>query len=256
MGLPSVAVLADHFRALLVPGAGLLVAIPICCLMLGAGTLDRNANRLGRLFLLSTLTMLLQYLLVIKNPGDRYLAPAYAVTGLVYPALLYLALSWPAPKRYLACFAVLAVMVLVGFGAAQAAAAWFSEAGAVNDDNARLLAQARASGCTIVPYYDAPEPEYRLIFGDETSGLRHADALSKLYPDFLSYHIWREQFQTFADVQDTAQALKILRRQKCIYLFGSSMDRMANNNISIAPGMLTLVARTYHGKTDSTALYE
>jgi hypothetical protein len=229
-GLLSLSILADHFRALLVPGTGLLVAMPICCLMLVFGR-SRDGN-FNRLFLLSALTMLLQYILVMKNPGERYLEPAYAVTALVYPALLFLTSAQAAPKRYIARFAVVAIMALVGLSAARAAAAWFSEAATVNRDNEKLLAVARASGCTIVPYYDAPEPEYRLMFGNETSGLRHSDTLSRRYPEFLSYNIWREQFQTFTDVQDTAQALKILHRQKCVYLFGSSMDRMANNNIS------------------------
>jgi hypothetical protein len=255
-GVPPAGVLLANFRTLLVPGAGLLATLAICggLLVFRAAT-TRTNDGFNRLFLLSACTILVQFALVVRNPGDRYLEPAYAVTALVYPAMLYLALSQPSLRRQVACAAISVVLTLIGAHAIRTTTLWLADAYAAARDDKALLEQADASGCTIIPYYDAPTLKYRLVFGNGTSGLRHSEALSKLYPDFISYNNGRHRFETFTDVLEPEPALKILHAQKCIYLLGSALERFAGE-FWISPERMIPVARTYHGRANSTGLYK
>jgi hypothetical protein len=256
-GTPSAGELFEHFKRMIMPGAGLLATLVIIGLLLifRVGFRVRTKGDFDRLFVLSGLTMLLQFALVLKTPGDRYLEPAYAVTFLVYPALVYLALLQRPPRSYFACAAIFIFMGLIGLGAMRASYAYFADMGAGRGDDQALLQKAAGSGCKLVTYYNAPIKEFRLAFGDETAGGTHAAALAKLYPGFLTYQSARHRFMNFSDVLEPDQAMEILHAQKCIYMFGSVLSRFGAD-FGISPSAMTLIGRTYHGDSVSNAIYQ
>ena len=253
-GFPSVSELMAHFYAILAPGTGLLVALGLTLPLLLVPRSDApDVRNLRFFFFLSALVMLFQYILVIKNPGDRYLAPAYAVTALFYPALFLMARQEMPSRAGLLQAGIAALMVLVAAGAVNTTWNWLWNAHVANSDNDRLLARVASSGCDMVPYYDAPTKEYRLIFGNGTAAGRHSQALARLYPDFLSFHNGRLRFETFEKVLAPAEAMTLLHKKRCIYLVGSGMERM--QPFGIAARMMEPVERTYHGPVYSTAVF-
>lgn len=254
-GPPSLSLLAANFQSILAPGQGLLVALALCCLALLAWPRLRAFSPSGfrKLFLLSALIMVIQFILVTKNPGDRYLEPAYAVTALLYPALFLMARRWAPSRAALLQTGIAALMVLVAVGAVNTTWTWLWNAHVANSDNEQLLARVARSGCDMVPYYNAPTKEYRLIFGNGTAAGRHSQALARLYPDFLSFHNGRLRFETFEKVLTPAEAMTLLHKKRCIYLVGSGMERM--QPFGIAARMMEQVERTYHGRVYSTAVF-
>lgn len=254
-GAPSLSLLAANFQSILAPGQGLLVALALCCLLLLGWPRLRAYSPPGlrKVLLLSALIIVIQFILVTKNPGDRYLEPAYAVTALLYPAL-FLVASQAVPSRAAIFQAGIAtLMILVATGAVNTTWAWLWNAHVANSDNEQLLARVTKSGCDMVPYYNAPAKEYRLIFGNGTAAGRHSQSLARLYPDFLSFHNGRLRFETFEKVLTPAEAMTLLRKKRCIYLVGSGMERM--QPFGIAAAMMEPVERTHHGRVYSTAVF-
>jgi hypothetical protein len=115
-----------------------------------------------------------------------------------------------------------------------------------------LTAKYKNAGCASVYYYDARDPEYKLVFGNIFAGSRYGRILAELYPNFLFFD--SGYFQTFAGHLEPAAAEQRLAREKCVYLIGSSMDRFPDG-IGLPPDSLTLVARA-DPKIISAAVYE
>jgi hypothetical protein len=248
-GLPDLATLWENAQDTFESEMG------FCCLIfavLWAGRVgDRFADSADfrRLFRVTSITIATQLIMITKHPGANYFVPAVATVALGNAGVAYLVVLLEKGARQLA-MTVGAICVVFGIRDA-----WHksrqdiaTNAGIMQGDLA-LIAKYKNAGCLPVYYYDAPDPEFKLVFGNIFAGGRYNRILAELYPNFLFYD--QGHFQTFAGPLEPAAAKQRLAREKCVYLIGSAMERFPNG-IGLPPDSLTLIARIVgHG-----ALYE
>lgn len=82
----------------------------------------------------------------------------------------------------------------------------------------------------------------------------HRQALSELYPGFLSHDVWTHRFEDFNGAITTETAPQRLSGQKCVYLFGSAAERFGEQGF-IPARFLTLVDRDNPPSGIYTAIY-
>lgn len=253
--MPPLSDVMSNLRALFGAGAGLYLTFIVSWSLFALHRVTgKTGQSLARLYLAAGLTVGVQIVLVAAHPNQRYMQPAYAVTALVYPAIIYQALQATRPLRLGFISAGLAGLVALQAFAAQITHEWLIEKIAISKDNRALVAKATASGCTIVPFYNAPYTKYKLTFGDGTARYAHAGALMKLDPTFVFYAVGTHRFENFAYNLSIDDAMAFLRRQKCVYLLGSVVERF--NDFGIPNNLLTTIDRTHHGNSLSTGIYE
>jgi hypothetical protein len=251
VGMPPLSDLLDHLRLLLASFPGAFVSVAVCVTMLAWGQLIDDRPRL-RLFAICALVISIEIFAVAKNYSLRYALPVAAVAALANAGAVYVA----APRRGAARLGFVAVLIalltLGTWSTTLTISQWYRVPYAIARENDAVLAKATLSGCTMIPYYGASSPEFNLHFGNRLAKRIYARRLAAIYPDFMSYDSGR--FEDFIDVIEPAEAERRMSTKKCIYLFGSPIERF--NDFGIPARDLTPIARSSGGLGDALAIYQ
>lgn len=263
VGFPSIAFLIDNLMGMIPVAGGLFICMVVCFVMICfRSRLKGEARRFYSFFVCAFLSAGSLLFLVIMQAQERsrYIGPAFAITLLVYPVTYFL-MERAFPKwrqwRFVCTAIALFVFVCVEYSVFQAADSYFSLISSVSRHNAgriEILEQAKADGCAIITYYDAPIREYRLFFGNRTSRFKHAAALKAIYPDAVSYDVGTRTFETFSGDMKPDDVMSYLRRQKCVYLFGSTLERF--DDFMIPRDLLTVISQIKNPHRTSSAILQ
>lgn len=169
-----------------------------------------------RIFLVCAAIILSGILLVAKQPRPYYLIPTLAFLGLGIAMAAVLLLR----RIRLRSWVTAGFIGLLGVEAFHAQVVRARAEATEWKDEEALLARTTRSGCLLVPYYAVDLPQWDLYFGNDMTGDRFGGRLAKLYPDFVTYHIFRKQFSTFALLLTPEAAAKRFAREKCVQLIG------------------------------------
>lgn len=144
----------------------------------------------------------LQYLLVAKHPGDRYLIPALSLVGLnVALACSLLRAAYPAPA--LKEFACGGVAVLAAWVCCLGVRLERRLAAARVDSQARIALHEAAlqkvkEGGTLACSYAASSPVFAMVFADWWTGARFGASLREMYPGQWNYNVWGKTYSVGA----------------------------------------------------------
>jgi hypothetical protein len=267
-GIPTAGEWLANLESLLRPGLGLLLTLAGCAAFLAYRAWQHfpekwspvfrqkmrplkksrlsfpDRSDLGRLFLIAALIIVAGIIAVAKHPGARYLVPLCAVAALANAGLVEAA-------RHIKLRIRVAPLAAIGlaFAAASANAVsltvdWLQGSNAIVRSNLALIRVAQASGCFLVPYYDANIQEFKEMFGVGWASRFYRDDLFALYPDSLSYDPFSVpgRFWSFAGSVPPDDALAEIAAHPCTDLIGSSA--IFGDNIGISPSALELIGRT------------
>ena len=245
-GLPSAATLLSNAFYLFGQAPELFVAIAAYAAMALLGP-----RPLRRLMAVSALVVAAQILVVLKQPGPRYLVPVIAIFALANAAIVAALLSRGAAWSK----AALAALAVIGLcNTAVSTAAWADRYRGTDIKNRKLLDMVSASGCAQVTYYEAPLILYDLDFGSQYSANRFSQALQRLYPRGFTYDIARNSFMFFGTSISPRELQARIAPATCIYLVGSPLERFGGN-FPIPAEQLTLVAPAQFENDRSIAVY-
>jgi hypothetical protein len=247
-GIPAAGEWLANLELLLRPGLGLLMTLAGCAAFLARRALSRvpfpDRSDLGRLFLVAALIIVAGFVAVAKHPGARYLVPLCAVAALANAGLIEAAREFKLRIRS-APFAAMGL----AFAAASANAVgltvdWLQGSNGIIRSNQAIVERARASGCFVVPYYDANIPEFKEIFGVAWASRFYREDLLRLYPGWLFYDPFSAPggFVSFTGPVAADAALAEVAAHPCTDLVGSSA--IFGDNIGISPSALELIERT------------
>jgi hypothetical protein len=162
-------------------------------------SLDAASLAALRALAFTAAAILVQYVLVAKHPGDRYLVPALALTGLLVPLAYRIAGGGCAPPRRptrctAAGIAIAAASLAVVFTYRLMAARADAQARIALHERALQLV---AEGNTLACAYASSSPVFALTFADwwtldpraHRNGLFGA-TLREMYPRQWNYNIW------------------------------------------------------------------
>ncbi|MEX2218112.1 MAG: hypothetical protein WD749_05075 [Phycisphaerales bacterium] len=152
---------------------------------------------------LVALVQVLQYLLVAKHAGDRYLLPALMLLGLNI-ALGHALLSAAYPPAIRRRASAAALVLMLGY------AAWLGIrlerrlADQREQSTARLalhalsLRTARAEGGVLACAYPSSSPVFALVFADWWTANRFGPDLREMYPGQWNYNVWGKTYSVGA----------------------------------------------------------
>jgi len=252
VGLPPLSEFLDHLKLLFESFPGAFVSIAICGIMLLLHGESPECRPRIRLFVVCALIISLQLITVAKHYNLRYALPAAAMAALANAGAAYVAAASQGTRR-LGFAAVMTALLGLGiWHTGRAVWDWYEKPYAIAREGKSLMAKAAMSGCTFIAYYGASSQEFNLFFGNRLAKGIYSRHLAAIYPDFLSYDSGR--FEDFIDVLNPAEAERRLSAKKCIYLFGSPLERF--NNFGIASSDLTPIARSQGGPGEALAIYQ
>ncbi len=247
-GLPGISVLISNAALMfseapeLFVGAALYIAVALF-----------GAPALRRVMMVSALVVVVEILMVMKQPAARYLIPGAVFCAFANAALVAHLLS-RGSGRFLAALAVLGVAAL--FYAANSTTAWLRGAHDVNFANQRVLERISGSGCAVIFYYEAPAIVYDLDFGNQFAGSRFRGALQKLHPRGITYDWARHSFVHFGELLSPADVWKRVAPARCIYLAGSPLERFGSpGSVGLPAGLMVPVTRAPFDNGRSLAVY-
>jgi hypothetical protein len=227
-GLPSSATLLANLSAIYESLPVAFVAVGLClALIIGRRFLGRHEIDIpDRTFLVSGAIIALHLLLVAKHPGTHYLVPVVAIVALANAAIVDALVLQQQRLRWISAITACALVAVGIQRNAIDTEHWIMGEHRGRSADGDLLARARASGCQIIPYYDGPMPEYKLLFGSNFSGGHLGERLQKLYPDFLTYEMSRPPtFRDFVADLSMKEASARMAKARCVYLLGSPLER-------------------------------
>jgi hypothetical protein len=107
--------------------------------------------------------------------------------------------------------------------------------------------------CTLVYYYEAQVPEFKLFFGNLFAGSLYDHALAGVYPQALFHN--GGHFQTFAGPLDEATTTRVFHQAKCVYMIGSLLERFGDGSGFPAEKM-TFLGRAASNDPRTIAVYK
>jgi hypothetical protein len=246
-GLPAASVLLDNIMLLLSQAPAMFVAGALYAILALLGP-----RPLRRMLLVSTLVLVVQILIVVKQPTARYLIPAATFSALANAALVAHLISRGSRKG----LAGLAVLGAVAFCyTVHTTAAWLRTSHAVDVANKEIFERLSRSDCAVIQYYEASSVAYSLDFGNQFAGSRFRAPLQALYPRAITYDVARRSFMLFGDPLSLAQVQARIAPARCIYLAGSPLERFGSPGIGIPSKAMTLMERAPFDNGRSLAIY-
>jgi hypothetical protein len=200
--------LADFGRMVAQEPVGLLAAVASAGLLVYLcrsrkwAALGPGERAVARALAFVSAAEFLQYLLVAKHPGDRYLIPALSLVGLNVAlgcSLLRAAYAAALPRR-LACAGVI---VLTVWGCWLGVRLERRLATARVDSRARIALHEAAlqkvkEGGTLACSYAASSPVFAMVFADWWTGGRFGVSLREMYPGQWNYNVWGKTYSVGA----------------------------------------------------------
>jgi hypothetical protein len=254
VGLPSLSEFFDHAKLLFESFPGAFVSVAICGIMLLWRHDTDNAGRQprARFFTVCAVLISVQLITVAKHYSLRYAVPAAAVVALANAGAVYVAAASRGAWRLGFAVVMSALLGLGTWHAGRAVSDWYGPSYEVYKEKESLMAKAAISGCVLIPFYDASSTEFSLYFGNRLAKSIYARRLAKLYPEFLTYD--GKQFEDFVEALDPAEAERRLSVKKCVYIFGSPVERFTG--FGIPASELIPIARSQGGIGGALAIYQ
>ncbi|MFN0106116.1 MAG: hypothetical protein ACKV2U_29005 [Bryobacteraceae bacterium] len=177
--------------------------------------------RIRKPLLVAALCSLLQFAIVLKHPGARYLLPSFAAVA--FGVALVLVQGGRTVR-----IAAAALVVLSLYPNWRIVSQWAEKRRLLNTSVSEIQRTiASAGSCQVIGFYWSSDVVSNLLFGDEyTQGL-HAPLLQSLYPNATRYQSFGGRFHGWAGVDRTSWLLDQLRAGRCIFLQGSAMVESA-----------------------------
>jgi len=258
VGLPSWAALRQNAFDLYREVPEMFLALVACAGLgtIGVGERLKGKASFQRQFLVSGAILALEFAMVIKHPGIRYIMPAVAITALANAGLCYVIVLLQDWRRWAAAAIVSGLVAFGLWRGLTTSAAYFANEGDYQQVNLDFLAKYAngSSGCMPVYYYDAPVTPYKLLFGDSFADHYFGRALAALYPGFLSYNPWAHSLETFdAGLIGPAESVRTLSRAACVHFVGSNLERF--DEFGVAPDSMTRLGQALP-EARATAVYD
>jgi hypothetical protein len=254
VGLPTMSEFFGHLKLLFDSFPHAFVAVVICGVILLGGRNVANPDRRPpvRFFVVCALVISVQLIAVAKHYSLRYAVPAAAILALVNAGAVYVATGWPGAKKIAFALVVVALLGLGTWHAGRAASDWYGSSYAISKEKDSLMTQATRSGCLLIPYYGVSPKEFNLYFGNRLAKSLYTRQLAAIYPDFLTYD--GKQFEDFVGVLALADAKRRLSEKKCVYIFGSPIERFSHFDIPTSE--LIPIARSQGNLGEALAIYQ
>jgi hypothetical protein len=267
-GIPSAGEWLANLESLVRPGLGLLLTLAGCGVFLAWRVVEHFSEKwspvlrekmrpfkesrvsfpdrsdLGRLFLIAALIIVAGIVAVAKHPGARYLVPLCAIAALANAGLVEAARHIKLRFRTAPLAAIGLAFAAASANAVSLTVDWLEGSNAIIRSNLALIRTAQASGCFLVPYYDANIQEFKEMFGVGWASRFYRDDLLHLYPDSLSYDPFSVpgRFWSFAGLVPSDDALAEIAAHPCTDLVGSAA--IFGDNIGLSPSVLELIGQT------------
>jgi hypothetical protein len=137
----------------------------------------------------------LQYIIVAKHPGARYLLPAVALAGLMVTLMwvLLVEVCTPRERRLVAALALLGLAIHAGQVASRLARDVRNaaiERPATVALHERALEETARAGGVLLTMYGSSSPAYGLAAADYWAGGRYARDLARLFPSEAAHNEW------------------------------------------------------------------
>ena len=170
--------------------------------------------------LLAVLCCLVQFAIVVKHPGARYLLPCFAAVALGIALVI-------AQGGRMARIAVVGLVAVSCIPTWRVVSKWAERRHTINASAAQIQKTIASTGnCQVIGFYLASDSVSNLLFGDEyTQGL-HAPLLRSIYPNAIRYQ-FGGTFLSWGGVDRMLWLLDQLRNGRCILLRGSIMVEAA-----------------------------
>jgi len=213
-GAPTAADLLEGARKMLVMEA--FLPVWIVSLLVFAILVPKMRKPL----LLAILCCLVQFAVVVKHPGARYLIPSFAALALGIALVLV-------QGGRIARMAVAGLVLASFYPSWRMISRWTETRRATNTAVSQIHGTlAGMANCQVIGFYLSSDLVSNLLFGDEyTKGL-HAPVLQSVYPDATRYH-FGGLFRSWGGVNQMPWLMDQLRAGKCIVMQGSVMVEAA-----------------------------
>lgn len=193
----------------------------------GTASKDRLAESARRLLWAGCGIIVVQTAMSVKHFAPHYILPSLAVTALLNGVLVLLVSSRalrPVARGALAVCGAALLMAGVSRNVTELNL-WLHTVRDI-DAGARQLAGKRSEqgDCITIGYYRSSAPGYALAFGSGYADAAHAQTLEELYPEFITYNIFSNQFLSFAHRPQEALLRRLLSEGHCLLMQGVGRD--------------------------------
>ena len=176
-------------------------------------------------YLVTTLILLVQFLMVLKQVAERYLLPTVAIWAVLISQVLHL------PNKVTTRAIALGIaLVIVSAALQEGFSKWWQIASSYPyaEISARELNDKAAtiSGCGTIYAPVVSAIEFPLYSGDLATNGYFTPRLQRLYPDTIFYDIYPGQFRSFAQPLKLEEVKSIVAKKKC-YLLRASKQILA-----------------------------
>ncbi|MDO8945923.1 MAG: hypothetical protein Q7U88_02055 [Desulfocapsaceae bacterium] len=219
-GLPSASNLLANGMALWRNAPLMFYFIPVLLISLLTFKKDMSSSGLNR-FLVVILVVLISFLAItIKHPGVHYLMPMMALSGFL---IVVISLTFPWRNSVFFVPIISVICVLFVHGAIQQTKRVLLNYQKQHNEFSRLKEVAQQYGCRVISYYyRSSSQEYALSFGNDFAGNIYKKQLTDLYPDFMTYNIWKHWFSGFKSRYSRTEMKDLLHNADPICLLGTT----------------------------------
>lgn len=218
IGLPAASRLLSNGVSLFEATPVIFIFIPFLFLSLFKIKTDGDGSIQNRFVIVSLLVITCSLAITIKHYSPHYLMHIIGASGLF---VLGIVMGLPRHNINLITSLILIVSILMTFRAFNQTRDTLMSYKNVQSELSSLQDVARQYGCRVVNYYRSSSPEYALQFGNNFARNIYYDDLNKLYPEFVSYNIWKRGFAGFQGALSPSAVDELLQSSSPICLLGT-----------------------------------
>ncbi|MBI4633514.1 MAG: DUF2029 domain-containing protein [Deltaproteobacteria bacterium] len=159
-------------------------------------------NKIKKLLWIGCLIIFTQLIVTSKHPQLHYLLPSMVVTGILDAGLIYLLFNNEQQSKYKLFQIAFVTGLIIAFAYnIVSMKAWIQKEQEYSIATNKLLTEVKNFRQYYhyypVGFYQSSLPEFALAFGNSFSGYHYGKELTQLYPDAVSYSVWKNVFYTF-----------------------------------------------------------
>lgn len=94
------------------------------------------------------------------------------------------------------------------------------------------------SECVVLPHYRSSLVKFALAFGSDYSSGVHAQTLARLFPNFVYFHVFADEFRNFAGPVSASAIRGMIKQGRCVLSVGSPLQpgsQPMRNGLSLLP---------------------
>jgi hypothetical protein len=167
----------------------------------------------------------IQFMLVMKHPGARYLVPAVAFACLSNAMISCVAGRLIGYQRIIATVGLVIVFTFALVNNGRMSSVWLQEQHESGVQHRMLLDRLARSGCKLIPF-NASTEQFAVSFGNHFANSRHSKFLAQTYPDYIEYDFGSRLFLSFSAILDRANLNAHLANEKCVFLVGTPIEKL------------------------------